>query len=146
MDSFLGLPLKLLVRLLVRWTLRSRTTERTRVIVLGHMTQWLLFQYPLRQMGLGNDLSHYATSNGRQVVSMLVRVISIVMVKSTFSWLLVEASGFLAKKPGWESILLVTNPCFGTPGKDFTYIVRNWYILTNRVQQATFDSTEGLHT
>ena len=40
MDSFLGLPLKLLVRLLVRWTLRSRTTERTRVIVLGHMTQW----------------------------------------------------------------------------------------------------------
>jgi len=156
MDSFLGLPLKLLVRLLVRWTLRSRTTEGpgslywviwlNGVIILGHMTQWLSYQYPLRQNGLGKWLSHYATSNGGQVVRMLVRVISIVMVKITFSWLLAEASGFLAKNPGWESILLVTNPCFGTPGKDFTYIVRNWYILTNRVQQATFDSTEGLHT
>ena len=64
------------------------------------MTQCLSYQYPLKQMGLGNDLSHYATTNGRQVVSMLVRVISIVMVKSTFSLLLVEASGFLAKNRG----------------------------------------------
>jgi len=126
--------------------IKIQDTGRTRVIVLGHMTQWLSYQYPLRQNGLGKWLSHYATSNGGQVVRMLVRVISIVMVKITFSWLLVEASGFLAKNHGWESILLVTNPCFGTPGKDFTYIVRNWYILTNRVQQASFDSTEGLHT
>ena len=95
MDSFLGLSLKLLVRLLVRWTLRSMTPEGPGslywviwlkwVIEMGHMTQCLSYQYPLRQMGLGNDLSHYATTNGRQVVSMLVRVISIVMVKSTFS-------------------------------------------------------------
>ena len=73
-----------------------------------------------------SEMTRSLCNNQRpSLVSMLVRVISIVIVKSAFSWLLVEASGFLPKNQGWALILTLTNPCFGTLGKDFTYIDRN---------------------
>jgi len=107
MDSFLGLSLKLLVRLLVRWTLRSRTTERTRVIVLGHMTQWGHCKWSYDSMTV---VSVPPETNGigkwPQSLCNEQRPAS----QSTFSWLLVEASGFLPENPCQDSILLVANP------------------------------------
>ena len=156
MDFFLGLSLKLLVRLLVRWTLRSRTTERTRVIVLGHMTQWGHCNRSYDSMSVvsvppeTDRIGKWPQSLCNEQRPASGKHVS----KSDFNcdgqnhFLVIVSRGvrLSRKKPGWESILLVTNPCSGTPGKDYTYIVRNWYILTNRFQSATFDSTEGLLT
>ena len=72
------------------------------------------------------------------LVNMTVRVMAIVMGKIAFSWLSLVAFGFLPKHHGWALILTVTNPCFGTLGKDFTYIFRNWYVLTNSANVSTF--------
>ena len=45
-----------------------------------------------------------------------------------------------------ESILTVVNAHFGTHGKKFTYISRNWYTLIDKFKWVKFYSTEGLHT
>ena len=45
-----------------------------------------------------------------------------------------------------ESILTVVTAHFGTHGKKFTYISRNWYRLIDKFKWVKFYSTEGLHT
>ena len=45
-----------------------------------------------------------------------------------------------------ESILTVVTAHFGTHGKKFTYISRNWYCLIVKFKSVKFYSTDGLHT
>ena len=45
-----------------------------------------------------------------------------------------------------ESILTVVTAHFGTHGKKFTYISRNWYRLIDKFKWVKFYSTDGLHT
>jgi len=136
--------------------IKIQDTGRTRVIVLGHMAQWGHCNRSYDSMSVVSvpPETKWAWEMTQSLCNEQRRASGKNVSKSDFNcdgqnhFLVIVSRGFrLSRGKSRLRLYPVSNKsCFRTPGKDFTYIVRNWYILTNRVQAATFDSTEGLHT